>query len=347
MDSNRITLRSILLGMIASGLFAWYTVLMENMGGNNARILTATQIPVLPFLLLILCLLVINPVLRRIRFIRRLSTAEVMLIFIMTMVSSGISTFGLASQLVPAISGLFNPSWNTAQSRWDRHVEPFISEAYFLSERGIQARAMDARAAEDAWRDADGVLRTARALDGARRAVEQIEGSLADREASLGAAATVQLNRQLALEHDRIAEAEVQWGHYTDRENLDITTVLAAYPERAAGLLAECEARRAALTELENTAFLKVDEFRKGLPKHIRAVPGILPGGDEAMPVYLARMNRMRAGMAAAAGIDATREALKDRRDADGRTALKNAIKRLEPVTDRTDLDARRATLVA
>jgi len=318
---------------------------MENLGGKQARILTATQIPVLPFLLLIVCVLVVNPILHRIRIIRRLSTAEVMLVFVMTMVSSGISTFGLASQLVPAIAGLFNPSWNTAQARWDRHVEPFISETYFLSESGIQEQAAAARAAEDAWRAVDTVLRTARALDDARRAAERLEVNLAD--ASVGAAARVQLTRQLALEQDRITESQARWARHVRDGSPDIGEVLRAYPERAAGLLAEYEAKRAALADLEKTAFAKVELFRKGLPSHIRAVPGIIRGGDEAWPVYISRLHRMRAGMAAAGRIDVARRALRDGHAAEARTALRDAIDWLEPFSDRASLDKSRAALIA
>ncbi len=346
MNANRITLRSVVLGMMASGLFAWYTVIMENSGGKNPPILTATQIPVMPFLLLILFVLVVNPVLRRIRFIRRLSTAEVMLIFIMTMVSSGVSTFGLASQLVPAVSGLFNRNWNTAQVRWDRHIEPFVSESFFVAEPGIQQLAAVARSAEDAWRGMDGILQTARTIEDARQVAGELQKQLSNEETPVGAAARVQLTRQLDLEHGRIAQAEEQWARYTQQKTLDINDVLRACPERVAALLAEYEARRAALAVQEERAFASIDEFRKGLPDDLRAVPGLLPTADEGLQLYRTRLRRLRAGIAAAGLIEAAREALDAGRDADARAALRRAAQRLEPVADRTALDAQRADLV-
>ena len=49
---------------------------------------------------------------------RRFRRAEVMSIFAALLVTAGISTFGLAPQLVPVIATPFNPEWNTQQSGW-------------------------------------------------------------------------------------------------------------------------------------------------------------------------------------------------------------------------------------
>lgn len=347
MKTNRITLRAVFLGTIVSALFAWYTVITENVVSGR-RILTATQIPVLPYLLLIAGVLILNPVLKRLRFIRRLSTPELMIIFIMTMVSSGISTFGMASQLVPAIAGLFNPSWNTAQSRWDRHIQPYVNEAYFVSEPGIRERSRQARAAEDAWREADAALRAARMLDAAQESLRVLEEDAKD-DAGQPAAERVQRARQRAIEQERLAAARERWMEYAG--DLDLQTVLTTFPQQVEELRADYEARRAALAELEQRAFEKVDQFRRGLPEPLRAVPGILPVGEEHRQVYIARLRRMSAGLRVIGDIEAARHALHDGISNDAsdpvRAKLQRAIKRLDPVVEIDELRQTRETLVA
>ncbi len=349
MKTNQITLRAVFLGTIVSALFAWYTVITQNVVPGQ-RILTATQIPVLPFLFLIAGALVLNPVLKRLRFIRRLSTAEMMIIFIMAMVSSGISTFGMASQLVPAVAGLFNPSWNTAQARWDRHIQPYVNEAYFVSEPGIREQSKQARAAEDAWRAADDALRAARMLDAAResvRALEKEASRMADGEYS--AAVRAQWTRQRVIEQERLVAAEKRWMVYAD--DLDLQSVLETFPQRVEEYRANYEAQRAALAELEQRAFEKVDRFRRGLPEPLRAVPGILPVGEEHRQVYIARLRRMNAGLRAIGDIEAARRALANGDPNDPsdpvRVKLRRAIERLDPVVETEGVRQTRETLVA
>jgi len=345
MKSNRITLRAILLGMLASGLFAWHTVVLSNVMGRPAQILSATQIPVLPFLLVMACAVLVNPLLRRIRIIRMLSRAELMLIFMMTMVSSGLSTFGLAAQLVPAIVGLFNPSWNTAQARWDRHIEPFVNESWFLAEPGIQAAAAATREAEDRWREAETALRAARAVAGARETIADLEaerGNAGDDDGLVAARRT----RQLDIERIRLEDAERHW---RERRPADtgLDAVLAEWPERVAQRRAAYEETRAVLAALETQAFEKVELFRRGLPEPLRAVPGMLPLGDEAFSVYTARLRRLRAGLQVAGDIAAARGALEQGRAEDGLAAVRRAAGRLDAAAATADLMARRDDLTA
>ncbi len=56
-----------------------------------------------------------------------------MSIFTALLVTSGISTFGLASQLVPLVAGPWNPEWNNAQSGWKEDVLDHLNPSLFLS----------------------------------------------------------------------------------------------------------------------------------------------------------------------------------------------------------------------
>ncbi|MFW6059482.1 MAG: DUF6785 family protein [Phycisphaeraceae bacterium] len=109
------------------------TVLAANL--SNA-LLTPTLISVLAFGLLFLTVLVINPLLRAVfreRILRPLNRAELMSVFTAMLVTSGISTFGLTSQIVPMIATPWNPEWNTAQRGWREDILPELNPALFLS----------------------------------------------------------------------------------------------------------------------------------------------------------------------------------------------------------------------
>ena len=139
---NRITGRSILLGAIFAAAFACLTMFLEN---RRTMQPTANQIPLFPYILLLVMVLLVNPLLRLLRVFRRLSAVEMLIIFIMTMVSSGMSTYGLAQQFLPLAGSLFNRHWNTEQTEWKRYVEPFLNENYFVSEPGIRQAAWEYR----------------------------------------------------------------------------------------------------------------------------------------------------------------------------------------------------------
>lgn len=141
---NKITFRAMLLGTVFAAVFAVFTVFLENRRG---MIPTANQLPLFPYVLLLLSVLLINPLCKLLRVARRLSQTEILIIFIMGSVSSGISTFGLTSQLVPVIGSLFNGEWNNDQTEWNRYVAPFLNDDFFLAEAGIQAAAAEYRKA--------------------------------------------------------------------------------------------------------------------------------------------------------------------------------------------------------
>jgi len=151
----RVTARAFLLGAFSCCLFAVLTVYMTNC---KNLILTASQIPVLPYALLVLIVLLINPICRVIRLIRPFTKAELLLVFIMGMVSGGVSTFGLNAQLIPIAGSLFNRHWNNPQTAWDRHVVPYINEGFFVSQRGIRAAAQQYWAAVEQLETAKATL---------------------------------------------------------------------------------------------------------------------------------------------------------------------------------------------
>ncbi len=135
-----VTIRSLIWGVLMSGIFAFLTVFLEN---RRSMIATANQVPLFPYLMLVFVIVLINPIARLIRIVKPFSVTELMLIFAMTMVTSGISTFGLTSQFLPIMSGLFNKHWNNGQSEWCTYVEPYVNESMFISEKGISRAASE------------------------------------------------------------------------------------------------------------------------------------------------------------------------------------------------------------
>lgn len=238
-----MTLRAVVVGAFFSALFAGLTVYLTN---RRAMVVTANQIPVLPYVLLIVSVVLVNPLCRLVRIVRRFSPAEILIIFLMGMVSSGVSTFGMTSQVIPVIGSLFNRHWNNEQTEWDRYVQPFLNESFFLSEPGIQA-------ASQAYREA--------------------------------------LSRPAEPEAGKTSGA----------------------------------AERAALRELEKPAFEKVDTFRRGLPRGLRAFPGFVPvAGEDDTETYGSRFRRLGCGRRAAGHIRDALDALNSLPQA-GRLSPKSA----------------------
>ena len=64
---------------------------------------------------------------------RPFNRIEVMCIFSAVLITSGFSTFGLSSQLVPIMAAPWNPEWNTPQRGWDKDVLPNLNPKLYLS----------------------------------------------------------------------------------------------------------------------------------------------------------------------------------------------------------------------
>lgn len=352
---NRITGRAFGLGLLFTLVFAVLTVYF----GNRLSIyVSAVQIPVLPYFLLLCMVLLINPLCRLIRFIRPFSVAETLVIFTMGLVSAGISSFGLTDQLVPVIGSLFNRHWNNDQTEWNRYVEPFVNESYFLSVPGIQNSAgkyQKAIAKTDSDQALfDGSERVNRAIqrrDATQKKLTALETapSAADRQIEIASA-----RKDLASVESALQQAREAWTRMAPPDAPATTTEAAVfYLSRLQADRAAVEQRRTELTALQVQAQVKVELFRRGLPPTLRAFPGFLPiVGEDDFTSYTARLKRLVAGRKALSNIRGAMASLKAAEStrppdaaaqASVRADLEAAIRQLEAVSDSKPFEARRA----
>ena len=357
-SNSRITFRALLLGTVFSGLFAYLTVYFEN---KMSLILTATQVATLPYVLLLLTVWLVNPVSRFLRICRPFSMAEILIIFVMGGVSSGISTFGLASQIVPVMGNLFNQHWNTDQAKWENYIEPYISESFFLSEPGIQEKAIAYRSALLGYEDVKKVYDVARALKDSQASIDQ--AALKEKEAEESdepeAAKTIKLNRAMNARRyaqRALALAEIEWESLRGTHDpAKVQEVLETYPAKVEKAKAEMEAKDKELRELEGKAFAKVETFRRGLPKELRAIPGFIPHPGEPVRMYFSRIRRLRHGMKALRPLRALSKSLKDREAGaassglaqDVSLAVSSATETLQPLSDPAEVRAQKEGLDA
>ena len=135
------------LGILLCALQAIVTILAEN--GPRVQ-MTSTLIPVTAFGLIFLCVLLVNPLLRLIFrgvIFKPFSRAELMTLFAVLLVTAGISTFGLTSQLVPIVGTPWNPQWNTPQRGWNDELLPHMNPRLYLTiidDAGIDDKAQAA-----------------------------------------------------------------------------------------------------------------------------------------------------------------------------------------------------------
>lgn len=338
MNNNPLTRRAFWLGVLFSGLFAWLTVRLEN--GGTEWSLTATQVAVMPYLLLIAIVLAVNPLMRLCRVVRILAPSELLLVFLMGAVSSGISTFGMSAQLVPIMSSLYNRHWNTPQARWDLYIEPFVGERYFVAQPGIQAAAQVMRSAEIEWRESAAVLRAARDVETSRGEVERAEAALADvdkvgnrRERAIR---TAEARHQLELARATYDRARGEWEPYGAQHRMEV--VLEQYPARVTELEGRAVRAREALAALEEKAFVLIDEFRRGMPEGRRAVPGFVYRWGEGRLAYRYRLARLWHGSAAARELRHAAAALAGTEPgaapAAARQHIEAAVARLAPIAE-------------
>ena len=112
---------------------AFTVVLAEN---TKQVYIASTLISVLAFAMMMGFVLVINPLLRLVFRGTRLvplNRAELITLFATLMVSAGISSFGLASQLIPIIPTPWNPDWNTPQRGWDKDLLPHLNQKLYIT----------------------------------------------------------------------------------------------------------------------------------------------------------------------------------------------------------------------
>ncbi len=355
--THKITIRSLIVGTLFAALFALLCPYFEN---RKTVYVTATQIAVLPFVLLLLTVLLINPACRFLRVVRRFSTAEILIIFIMGSVSSGISAFGLAAQLVPVITGLYNPHWNSDQSEWNRYIEPFVNENYFMSQPGIRQAAVAYReallnqeAAEHIHGSALRYQRTRRSVDATDKELQRLEASSASAEREIQLSPAKKLHRA-ALRAN--AEAEDAWREAGKNLTMPHDEVLAVFPDRVRRFQQATVTQKTALRELEAKAFAKVERFRRGLPKELRAYPGFIPLPDEDFGIYMGRVRRLLHGGAALRKLREAEKLLAAAGGTEGQRAelpeeigglIEAAVAKLSSLSNTDELDERKKMLHA
>ncbi|HYF50637.1 MAG TPA: DUF6785 family protein [Planctomycetota bacterium] len=339
----RITLRSFLMGVFFAAGFAIVAVSTENSSEGIQP--TANQVAVLPYVLLFGTVLLINPLLKLIRFIRPFSVSELLIVFLMGSVSSGIPTYGLTSQFLPIVGSLHYRDWNNDQAQWDQYLVPVLKDGYFLSADGIQAKAIEFRTAVDVRDGTKNVLDKAMALKAAtagRAEEEKRAGDQVDRSPVVVAAREKERQAQLAWEK---ASADVR---------LDIETVLAQFPAQLADQDKIVSERRNALRTASEEAFKRVELFRRGLPKEQSAYPGILPQPDDDSSSYFARFKRLVDGRSAFNSLAQVHEqlaGLPETEKVSGGIAqsaaptVKTALDKLAPLSESSTLETARAAL--
>ncbi len=341
-NDTKITFRAFLIGLLFAVMFAALTVFMIN---ERGLYLTATQVPVLPFVLLFIMVLLINPVCRLLRFIRPFTPAEVLIVFIMGLVSSGLSSFGLAGPLVPVIGSLFNPSWNNEQTEWNRHIVPHLNENYFLAEKEISTAA--ARYA-DRFEHSRRLQRIITAADRLVTAAERVQSAEQQwRGATESSRDTVEDRlriereaRHLEIARDNLQQLESHWETLREQhpDVPDAHATITRWRPKLEAAEAETEQSRRELASLEEKAFEKAELFRRGLPSHLRAYPGFIKLPEDTLSSYLARFRRTLTGHQAAGDarsvLDAIASERNDMSPAEIATTLQTLHQRLARMSD-------------
>lgn len=302
MKDNRITIRAVVWGILIAALFAVLTVYAENFLMLQ---LAACQIPVLPYLLLILSILLINPICRLVRIIRPFTVVEILLVFMMGAVSSSVATYGLADQLLPIVGNLFNSDWNNKQSEWNRYVTPFVNESYFVAVPGIQGAAQEYHQAMEDWSALKKSCDIARRFqdEQTRSAAAATDLQKAEADTALPAAkkAVLVSSARAALDKARKScqTAEAQWLTLRAQGLTNLAEVMQVYPARVQQADARADEAEERLSELQNQAFAKIKVYRRGLPNRLAAYPAVFPMPDDDLHSYFGRYQRLVKGLAA------------------------------------------------
>ncbi|HCN06598.1 MAG TPA: hypothetical protein DIT01_01605 [Lentisphaeria bacterium] len=336
MDNQKsITIRAFLIGMIVTVIFAIMTVYLNNVYNSH---ISATQIPLLPYVFLFIMVLVVNPLCRLIRVIRPFNQGELLIILTMGVVTGGISLFGLSAQVVPIVANLFNPQMNSRQAEWDRHIEPYVHEAWFISEPGIQAAARKYLKAADARDELRDLYAVAQAVVSAKAGVDAAETQLAEVQAAdlTKAEKDMAVSRaQTALTVAREVYGETVTAWQATGEP-DAAATMTAAKTKLETQNKTVEETRKALAELEAIAFKRVEMFRNGLPDDLRAYPGIVFTLDDTLATYTARLGRCVRGRKA---VKTLRDEFKNPSD-NPAVAIDEAIAVLEPLSNTAQLEA-------
>lgn len=348
-----------MVGIIFAIVFAIVTVYFTN---RKNMTVTANQIAVLPYMLLILMVLMLNPLCRLIRIVRRFSVIEIMIIFIMGSVSSGLSTFGLTEQVVPIAGSLFNAEWNTSQTEWNRYVVPFLNEKYFLSEPGIQSAADRYRRALEKLLNTQSVYDLALTYKRAQTKLAAAEAALKRKQAEADEVRDDQKKTarisaaQHAVANARDVHSQIasQWAELTAQGPGAVDDILKTSPQKIDAAEQQIQQEKQALNDLENLAFEKVRIFRRGLSRGLHAYPGIIPMADDDFHSYGQRLKRAVCGRSALHALKQSQALLKDQPEsamisrADAETIdrhLAVAVRALQPVAQTESYEQMRTAL--
>ena len=346
---NRITWRAFIAGLIFAATWTVMTVLWEN--APKKVILTATQIPVMPYVLLFASVLLINPVLKLVRIIRPFSPAEILLIFIMGVVSSGISTFGLASQLVPIISGLMNKHWNNEQNQWELYIEPYVNEKFFVAETGVRQAAVAYRDADEKWGDARDMLRAANNLKSSKQHQKTVAAKLEEvrqiQDPVKRAMAVKSVEQEKDFAAQGLEQAQKRWDKLTARHpDKSIEEVIKTHPKMVDQFEAQKNTLKEALEAKEAKGFAIIDEFCDGFKlskNQKRAPPGFVYIKGEGLTAYFGRSRRRSVGGKALGEIEKAAKLLARARESGG-PAIPLRVAALEHTQSATDILEKIAT---
>jgi len=297
--------RAFVLGIILSVVFAFITVYHDNRGVEAYP--SASLLPVMPYVMLMVAGLLVNPLLRRLKFIRTFDTGELLLVFVITAVGSGVATWGLCGPIISHISALSNRAWSTDQSQWDAYAMPFAHEDYYISEKGTQIAAKELYDADREYEQARAQYRVARELLAGHEDIERIDSELkelASAEDSAQRAAEEKALLWPRSQAERLLEmATESWDEIG--EDLDPQTVADTFADKIDELKEQRDKLREDLKELNKASFDEVDRIRKGLPEGERAMPGCLIAPGEGVASFKARRNRLKVGTRILAEVEA------------------------------------------
>ena len=347
-EVGAVTVRAFVLGLLLSGVFAWVIALRDNVtGGSEETYLAGNVSPVLPYIALLIAGILINPLLKRLKLIRILSKAELLLIFVMCFVSGVTATWGLSGPLVPTIAGLSNQAWNTDQSRWDVSGMAFLNEKYFIAEEGTQAAAKELRKVHLQYEAMRRVYQTARDLQLGEAELARIEQDRKLIAAVVDPAERAASERAMVWSFTQATKlvemATEKWAEVG--EGLDPQVVVDSYSEKIEALKIERDAMRAGLKELNADAFAAVEEVRKGLPEDKRGIPGVFYSSGEGKIGYSSRIQRLKVGSKSLDRVEQAQAELAEATAAGEKlpaawsTALVAAADLLAPISDIPALD--------
>ena len=133
--SSGVTLRAALIGLVLSGLLAYLDVGVQAVGATGLAALTSDGhgSGALFFLCLLIC---ITTLLKRLGILRSgLAPRELLVIFSMLLMVSGVTTRGLMSQLIPHMVGFAH--YATPDNKWDSQVLPILPDGLTIVDPSV------------------------------------------------------------------------------------------------------------------------------------------------------------------------------------------------------------------